>query len=258
MPRQTQCPGCGRRIVGRDGTLDMLSDAERESADRFAVQYVALRIREGWAAPDGREDPAGGKPHLWKRRTESVLQAARELALLDRSAGRPVVIDMGSGGGWAARLLIDLDVIAIDLIERANRVALGVRADMRRLPLSNGSVDGLLFAASLHYAPVTDVVPEAARVLRAGGLMIVVDSPIYRDKAAQARARARSESYYAAAGFPELAGWYHPISGAELKAVLVASGLRPLRFEVGHPSGTLWRRLTHRPPTAFVLAAKVA
>ena len=100
-------------MIGQGGGLDLLDDDSRPDADRFAVEYRALRIREGWADASGRENPEGGQHQLWKGRLESVSEAAVVLAREWTGRARPVVADVGSGGGWAARLLASADVIAM-------------------------------------------------------------------------------------------------------------------------------------------------
>jgi len=150
------------------------------------------------------------------------------------------LLDIGAGGGWAARYLRDADVIAIDLLAAGGRPGeVRVRGDMRRLPIGDATVDAAFYAASLHYAPIDDSIREAARVLRRGGVLIAVDSPIYRDRNAQARAKARSATYYADAGFPELAEHYHPIDVTALRAALADFGFATVRLDVGK---RLWRR----------------
>jgi len=191
---------------------------------------------------------------LWRGRLESVSRAATALSSQWTGAGRPVVVDIGSGGGWAARYLRDAEVIAIDLLDIQSRPGvLQVRADMRSLPLRDSTVDVAFYGASLHYAPVADSIREAARVLRPGGLVVAVDSPMYRDRRAQALAETRSEAYYAEAGFPELAAHYHPIDMADLRAALAARGFDVLRLEAGRTARRWWERLG-RSERSFLLA----
>ena len=250
------CQGCGRSIVAVGGGLDLLDDREREAADRFAAMYTALRRQEGWIGADGREDPQGGEPRLWRARVESVSRAAATWSSQWSGAGRPVVVDVGSGSGWAGRFFRDADVIAIDPLDTETRPGvLNVRADMRHLPLRDSTVDFAFYAASLHYAPVSEAIGEAARVLRAGGLLVAVDSPMYRDRRAQALAESRSAAYYAEAGFPELAAHYHPIDLAALRVALAARGFDVLRLEPGRTARGWWERLG-RPERSF-LAAKL-
>jgi SAM-dependent methyltransferase len=256
-PGLSACPGCGRSIAARGGGLDLLDDEAREAADRFGAQYTALRRNEGWIGPNGREDPETGEPRLWRRRLESAAAAAAVLSRQGAGVGRPIVADIGSGGGWAVRYVPDADVIAIDLLDLEGRPdVLQVRGDMRRLPLRDGAVDAALYVASFHYAPAGDVIREVARVLRPGGLVIAVDSPMYRDRRAQALARSRSAAYYAGAGFPELAAHYYPIDVAALPAALAGANLEVLRLDPGRTAMRWWERLG-RPQRSSFLVAKL-
>jgi SAM-dependent methyltransferase len=253
-PGLTLCKGCGRSIVAVGGCLDLLDDQGREAADRFATQYTALRRQEGWIGLDGQEDPEGGEPRLWRGRVDSVSRAATELSSQWTGGGRPVVVDIGSGGGWAARYFPDADVIAIDLVDTRNCPGhLNVRADMRSLPLRDSTIDVAFYAASLHYAPVSDSIKEAARVLRGGGLLIAVDSPMYSDRRGQEQAEARSAAYYAQTGFPELAAHYHPIEVAALRGALTEGGFDVLRLEAGRTARRWWQRLGRRE-RSFLIA----
>jgi SAM-dependent methyltransferase len=214
--------------------------------DEFAVQYRALRIREGWARPDGIEDPDGGDPRLWGGRIMSVANAAKVLSELKSGDRKPLIVDVGAGGAWATRMLSGATVLSVDLLTPPTRSNSFVQADMRHLPLLDRSADGVLFAASLHYAPVQQVIAEVARVLRPGGLMVAVDSPIYADGKAQAAAAARSEAYYSKSGFPGLASSYHPINAIDLRAALHQAGFTVERWQ-GPPSwlDRLRRRFGH-------------
>jgi len=191
---------------------------------------------------------------LWRGRLESVAQAATALSSQWTGPSRPVVVDIGSGGGWAARYFGDADIIAIDLLDIDSRPdVLQVRADMRSLPLRDHTVDVAFYAASLHYAPVSNAIGEAARVLRAGGLLVAVDSPMYGDRRRQALAEARSAAYYAEAGFPELAAHYHPIDVTALRAALASDGFKVLRLEAGVTARRWWERLGG-PERSFLVA----
>ena len=185
-----------------------------------------------------------------------MARAGQILAGLTVGAARAVVVDVGSGGGWAARYLRDADVIAIDLLDVGSPWALGVRGDMSHLPLQDGVADGILFAASLHYGSLDEVLLEAARVLRVDGLLVVVDSPIYSDSAGQVQAAARSAAYYLKSGYPDLADRYHPISAMAFRTALLESGFEIERFEFGSGRSRLWR-FRRRPPGTLVVAHRV-
>ena len=240
-----RCGGCGRLLEIESGVLDLLPDDLRADADRFAERYRALRVREGWAAPTGGEAPdhAGGK---WQRRVEAVKTAVEVLEGGLPYDPPPVVGDVGAGGGWAARFFSRADVIAFDLLDAPSGPgpALRIRADMRRLPLKESSIDGLLYAAAIHYVAIDDAIREAARVLRPGGLLVAIESPMYVDERAAGRAAERSARYYAAMGCPELAAHYHPVDVRRLKATLARSGFQVERMEMPPGWLNLWRGLT--------------
>lgn len=202
----------------------------------------------------GREP--SGRPELWGR-LKSASKAARILAReWPNPAGR-VVADIGSGTGWASPLFYGFGVIAFDILPTTpTRTALTVRADMRKLPLRDRAIDVAFFSASLHYTPVRDAVREAARVLRPGGLVLVVDSPIYADSASQSQAAGRSSAYYAEAGYPELAAHYHPIEIGMLRSALADFGFALERISAGGSVAALWRRLAGRPPATLLVGRR--
>jgi len=197
-------------------------------AERFAVAYAAIRQGEQWAERD---------------RARRATAVARTVDSMRAELGANATI--ASVGAGAMRVP---GVIAVDLLAPAN-----VRADMRALPFADGAIDGAVYAASLHYAELGESVPEAARVLRGGGLLAVIDSPIYFGQPDATAAAARSAAYYARAGHPELAAFYHPLEAGALRATLAQN-----RFEmVELTAGSRWRRLLRRGPRSFVLARKL-
>jgi SAM-dependent methyltransferase len=237
------------------GGLDLLDDASRPSADAFALGYRALRLSEGWVDPTGNS--VGGRPEVWGR----LRSASRAATIVAREWPIPmgrVVADIGSGTGWAHPLFAGFGVIAFDIVPATpTGGALTVRADMRRLPLRDSTIDAAFFSASIHYAPLADAVGEAARVVKRGGLLLVVDSPIYRDQGARDRATARSAAYYRTAGHPELASAYRPAGLAELAAAVTASGFALLELQSEGSLGALWRRVTRRPPASLLVGRRV-
>ena len=258
-PGSDECPGCGRTVTAHNGGLDLLDDDLRSAADRFAAQYQMLRIREGWADSDGREDPEGGR-RPWKGRLDSMSDVADIFEREASREARPVIGDVGSGGGWAAHRIRAADVLAFDLLDvRPNpAAALTIRADMRSLPVRGAALDGVVYAASLHYVPLAEALAEAARVLRPHGLLVAVDSPIYEDARAQAGAMERTARYYAKAGYPDLAAHYHPIDARHLKSALADSGFDVERLAYHRSTSSHWRRFLPRAPSSVVVARRSA
>ena len=100
------------------------------------------------------------------------------------------LLDVGTGTGGILRLLADRTDrgVGIDLsremlaVARANLEAAGCRhchvrhADMYRLDMTESSFDAVAIHQVLHYADdPAAVIAEAARVLRPGGMLLIVD-----------------------------------------------------------------------------------
>ncbi|MFE5513583.1 class I SAM-dependent methyltransferase [Streptomyces sp. NPDC056529] len=95
--------------------------------------------------------------------------------------GARTLLDLACGTGLVTERLVrpGLRVYGADAAHAMLRVAAGrvpgrtVRADARRLPLPDASLDAVCAVWLLHLVPfAADVVAEAARVLRPGGVLI--------------------------------------------------------------------------------------
>jgi ubiquinone/menaquinone biosynthesis C-methylase UbiE len=116
--------------------------------------------------------------------------AALAAALASGFSGQ-VVADIGSGEGALTLLLARFcrQVIAVDLSPRmlmtlraaADEAGLGDRVsaaegDLERLPLADASVDAVFLSQSLHHAArPREALREAARILRPGGRLLLLD-----------------------------------------------------------------------------------
>jgi ubiquinone/menaquinone biosynthesis C-methylase UbiE len=149
----------------------------RSSYDRLAAEYTRLLFNELDHKPLDRE-------------------------LLDRFAGlvkgKGRACDMGCGPGQVAAYLQarGLDMLGIDLspgmIAQARKTNPGIEfreADMRALPLPDGSLAGIAaFYSILHFPrhEVTGALKEFARVLQPAGVVLVAfhigDEVLHRDE----------------------------------------------------------------------------
>lgn len=91
------------------------------------------------------------------------------------------VVDVGGGSGQGVRALDVSEGIVADaasgMLRRARRRGVGaVGADAARLPFADETVDAVLILDALHHMgePQT-VVDEAARVLRPGGVLLLLE-----------------------------------------------------------------------------------
>ncbi len=176
-----------------------------------------------------------------------------ERTLMDLLSG-PVIhdlVDMGTGTGRVLEIMaphIDQG-IGIDLsremlsVARANLERAGLRhcmvrqGDITQLPLGADSADAVTIYQVLHYAAdPAAVVAEAARVLRPGGRLVVVDFAPHSQEDLRDRHAHRRLGFSDA----EVDGWFR-------RAGLVPDGIRAL---AGDPlTVMLWRAV--RPSTDF-------
>jgi ubiquinone/menaquinone biosynthesis C-methylase UbiE len=171
---------------------------------------------------------------------ESAVETAIQRALGDRPVGQ--LLDIGTGTGRMIELLgpaadraIGVDKSSEMLrLARVKLEAAGIpsslrQADMYALPLGDGSADSVVIHQVLHYAQnPAAAISEAARVLRPGGRLLVVDF------AAHEREDLRTRDAHLRLGFTDeaMAGWFR------------AAGLEPDLTEHlagGELTVTLWR-----------------
>jgi SAM-dependent methyltransferase len=97
--------------------------------------------------------------------------------------GDAAVLDLGAGTGKLTRVLAARyrDVTAVEPLENMRamleRVVPGVNAlpgSAERIPLDDGSVDGVFAAQAFHWFETAVALPEIARVLRPGGVFAIV------------------------------------------------------------------------------------
>ena len=171
---------------------------------RFAEDYAAHREAEGrgyagealLALPYVQTGPLARQWAVRARSFETfVAQLLRPMAAV---SGRPLkVLDLGAGNGWLSyRIALEghrataLDIRDDDVdglgashpfLQRANgKMGIAV-AGFEDIPAPDTSFDIAVFNASLHYAvDLASVLAEAARVVRPGGRLAILDSPFYR------------------------------------------------------------------------------
>lgn len=172
-----------------------------QAVERFRRDYGAHRAAEGrghagaelLSLPYLKDGPFARQWAVRARTFDAfVKHVVRPMA---RAAGRPLrVLDLGAGNGWlSARLSIEGHSCAAidirdDMVDGLGAAAgFPAAADFERviasfneLPFAADGADLAVFNAALHYA--TDlgaVLAEAARVVRPGGRIAILDSPFY-------------------------------------------------------------------------------
>ena len=165
------------------------------------------------AVPGPFEEPWQNVVAAFEPGSEPTLrQALADPAVSARLTGR--VLDLGAGSCWATALLSQVkpvrEVVALDLSEgflrRVGTRMIGrLNADVRKItfavstfeavPFDDGYFDAVFAIAALHHslAPLRALI-EVRRVLRPGGVLVVVECPPPLFGIRSARERAIAES----------------------------------------------------------------
>lgn len=196
-----------------ESALAEITATERtpSAAARFRAEYGAHRAAEGrghagaelLALPYLRTGPLA-KQWAVRARTFDAFVAHVLRPLASEQGRRLAVLDLGAGNGWLSRRAALAGHAALALDVRDDGVdGLGAArgyldsgegahfhlaaASFDALPLRAGGFDVAVFNASLHYATdLPAVIAEAARVVRPGGRIAILDSPFYSADAAGA------------------------------------------------------------------------
>lgn len=195
------CPACSFSIVINDGIAHALPPASVAHHARFMEEYE--RIREAEGRGSAHEDFYLGLPYRdtsgrnrgqWQIRARSYDYLVRHL--LDGTDRDGRILDLGAGNCWMSyRLaLAGYRPCAVDLLTN-DRDGLGAarhyrthlpkrfprfQAEIRCLPFADEQFDAAVFNASFHYAEDYEAsLREAMRCVKAGGMVIISDTPWY-------------------------------------------------------------------------------
>jgi SAM-dependent methyltransferase len=192
---QFRCPNDALVFSCVDGVWRFLLPERQSYYSTFISEYEAIRRFEGRFSMDAAyyralpfEDLSGNFSGDWRIRSASFR------ALMGLLPVHSTLLDLGAGNGWLANRLASAghEVYAVDLLLNPED-GLGtwkyyeskytpVQAEFIRLPFLDASADVVLYNASFHYSESYGAtLAEASRVLKHGGQIIIMDSPVYRD-----------------------------------------------------------------------------
>ena len=191
------CAVCGNCYRTEDGIRRFLTPEREAYLEPFLRDYTRIRLAEG----RGSESPEfyrrlpecdDAHPIAWQWRIRRHTFDYFVRRILPRLGPGRQMVDLGAGVGWLSRHLaerghapcaIDLSVDSQDGLGAARHYAPEwprLQAEFDRLPLDRASADVVLYNASLHYSTdYSATLREALRVLRPGGFIVVLESPIY-------------------------------------------------------------------------------
>ncbi len=212
--RRLRCPDEGAELVREGGIWRFLTGVQAAEVECFLADYRRLRRDEGWGADDDAYyralpflDATGRHADIWRIRAASYELLCRRVL----AGGRWRIADLGAGNCWLSWRLAEAGhtVAAVDLSDdpadglgaaaRYPKTAsfLRAQATFDHVPLADGELDLAVFNGSLHYSTdVASTLAEAQRLVRRGGRMLIMDSPVYRRaKSGERMLRERREAW---------------------------------------------------------------
>ena len=186
-----------------DGIWRFLSPSQASHFQQFISEYETIRKEEGRGESDKSyyralpyKDISGKRTADWRIRAASLNTLLQQvIEPLEQKRQSRVILDLGAGNGWLSYQLAKRGhaLGAIDLLVN-DWDGLGtyrhydceyspLQADFNHLPIRDHQVDLVIYNASLHYSEnYQTTLSEALRCLRADGKIVVMDTPIYRDR----------------------------------------------------------------------------
>jgi ubiquinone/menaquinone biosynthesis C-methylase UbiE len=207
-----------------DGIWRFLLPESEAHYSRFIKDYESIRHAEGRGSASENyyrslpfKDLSGQFASDWRVRARSFKVLVNNvLTRLQGPLERGLkILDLGAGNGWLSnRLSAQGDrVVAVDLLVN-EQDGLGawkhyehpftpVQAEFNHLPVMDRFADALIFNASFHYSEnYVETLKEALRVLSPKGLIVIMDTPVYRrGEAGEKMVAEREEQFKAKYGF---------------------------------------------------------
>src|SRR2546426_2815064 len=238
-----------------DGIPQLVRPERANAVQAMAENYSRVWQKDGWGStsplyllnlPD--RDTTGRQSGKWTVKARSME------ALFDLFRALPPRrdLDLGCGVGWLTNRLArrGYAAFAVDIVQdnalglraanvylRAGSVFERVWGELERPPFQAGTFDAVICNASLHYAPSLELTLAGVnRVLRPGGVFVVMNSPVHNEAQSAERAERSFRSQLSRLGASEyLVSGYHHFVQSRLEAALAATigPPRNQRFDPG-------------------------
>jgi len=211
---EMSCVACGHTSPSTNGVWQLLTCDRMDHYRDFLENYTKVRIAEGrgtYNAATLRALPDCPESHRlagqWNIRAISFACLLR--LLKDRLKPHDKVLDLGAGTGWLCHRLalngfspcaIDLSADIHDGLGAAGNFDTDwprLQAEYDRIPIGDGAVNAVIYNASFHYCVNQErSLREALRVIAPGGMLVILDSPIYRAASAGEQMIEEQQQYF--------------------------------------------------------------
>jgi ubiquinone/menaquinone biosynthesis C-methylase UbiE len=226
-PNELSCAKDGCHFVCMDGIWRFLLPERAPYFEKFIQEYETIRKAEGRSSQSAAyyqalpyQDLNKNMSADWHIRAASFDLLLKKVIGPLEQPGRPLkLLDLGAGNGWLSNQLAlrGHQVAAVDLMTNAfdglackdyyQSDFTALQAEFDRLPFPNETADLVIFNASLHYSvDIKKTLAEALRVLTTQGLLVILDSPVYRDaRSGEKMVQERANQFTQRFGFPSMA-----------------------------------------------------
>ena len=205
----------GLHVEERDGILRYLHADRQTELAGYRDQYRSVRERDGYRVDTPEyyralpSTPSSDPQHaIWQVRQHSF-ERFQQMVHARFRGSTPSVLDLGAGSGWLSHRMTlgGCHAVAVD-VHDDDRDGLGagrhynvpfcrLQADFDELPFAPRQFDVIVFNGSLHYAPnVRATLTRVAPLVAPGGVMAVIDSPMFECPDAGAAMRLRTRERF--------------------------------------------------------------
>src|ERR1700689_2336810 len=223
------CITCRSRLACEQGIWKALLPERVARYSRFVEDYESIRAAEGRGSTNSAyylalpyRDLSGPLSSQWALRARTFRYIERRiLPRISTLVHKELrILDLGAGNGWMSYRLASHghSPVAVDLLtndqgrlgaarhykEKLRSLFPRFQAEVDNLPFASGQFDVVIFNSSFHYSENYEkTLAEALRCARKDGMVLIADTPWYRDEQSGAKMlEERRAAFIKHYGFP--------------------------------------------------------